>query len=372
MNHLAATLITFGVFALMIALLVYLIMRTASLLDCRLLWPAIVLTLLFAAGMAGMFLTASPSTANLAGHLLVTLGSNTMGVLLILVCSYVVVDLAGLITPIPRTTRLAIAAVLTLTVAAYAFANAAHVRVRHVHVTAANVASPKRIVQLTDLHLGHNRGVRHLRRVVDKVEAEKPDIVVITGDLFDSHYRFDSTTLEPLKSLSMPVFFIAGNHDGYIGVERVKRLVRATGNIRVLSNELVVADSLQIIGLDNMPADSADHSTFNKKPTHSPNIASVLATMPFDRTLPTIVLHHIPTGARYVEAAGADLYLCGHTHGGQFPPVTWLDNVMFEYNRGLHKRDSLYVYVSTGTGCTGPQMRLGTHAEIAVIDLLPE
>ncbi|MBQ9474415.1 MAG: metallophosphoesterase [Bacteroidales bacterium] len=367
MNYLVTAVITFLSLGVMVGLVVYLVLRTSALLGCRALWPAVVYGTLFVGGMVGMLLVASSKSDNFAGHLLVVGGSAVVGVLLVLVVSLALVDLVGLAVTIPQKVRIVAVATLTVVVAALSFANAARPVVKQVPIPVEGLAQPVRVVQLTDMHLGHNRGARHVDKIVSIVEAQNPDVVVITGDLFDSRYRLSPATIAPLHRLAVPVLFVVGNHDGYIGVEHVKRIVRSLGNVRVLENEVVELAGLQFVGLDNMNADSLDVGPHTKP--GAPNIASVLPTLPVDRTKPTVVLHHIPSGARYVAEAGADLYLSGHTHGGQFPPVTWLDELMFDYNKGLYRLGKMAIYVSTGTGTTGPQMRLGTRPEVAVLDL---
>lgn len=367
MNYLVTAVITFLSLGVMVGLVVYMVLRTSALLGCRALWPAVVYGTLFVGGMVGMLLVASSKSDNFAGHLLVVGGSAVVGVLLVLVVSLALVDLVGLAVTIPPKVRIVAVATLTVVVAALSFANAARPVVKQVPIPVEGLAQPVRVVQLTDMHLGHNRGARHVDKIVSIVEAQNPDVVVITGDLFDSRYRLNPATIAPLHRLAVPVLFVVGNHDGYIGVEHVKRTVRSLGNVRVLENEVVELAGLQFVGLDNMNADSLDVGPHTKP--GAPNIASVLPTLPVDRTKPTVVLHHIPSGARYVAEAGADLYLSGHTHGGQFPPVTWLDELMFDYNKGLYRLGKMAIYVSTGTGTTGPQMRLGTRPEVAVLDL---
>ena len=367
MNHLVTAIITLLLLGLMVGALFYLVLRTSALLGCRVLWPALFFVALFVGGVMGMLLIASSKSDNLPGHLLVVGGSAVVGVLLVLVVVMAMVDLLGLAVAIPAKVRIVAVVAVTVAVSALSFVNAARPVVKQVAVPVDALDRPLRVVQLTDMHLGHNRGERHVAKVVDMVVAQNPDVVVITGDLFDSRYRLNAATIAPLRRLDVPVLFVVGNHDGYIGSQRVKSVVRSLGNVRVLENEVVEVDGLQFVGLDNMNADSLDVGRHTKP--GAPNIAAVLPTLPIDKTKPTVVLHHIPSGARYVAEAGACLYLSGHTHGGQFPPVTWLDELMFDYNKGLYRLGNMAIYVSTGTGTTGPQMRLGTRPEVTVLDL---
>lgn len=92
--------------------------------------------------------------------------------------------------------------------------------------------------------------------------------------------------------------------------------------------------------------------------------------MDIDPTLPSILLHHNPVGAKYAAENGINLYLAGHTHAGQIFPATLVAKMMFEYNKGLYKYDdNMQIYVSQGTGTFGPPMRLGTHSELTILHL---
>ena len=165
------------------------------------------------------------------------------------------------------------------------------------------------------------------------------------------------------------MFFVDGNHDTYVSAARVKSLCRAVG-MRVLENEAVEYAGLQIIGLDYMVADSSARDSMHAALSNE-TIQSVMPRMGVSDSMATIVLHHSPVGAKYMEAAGADLFLAGHTHGGQFFPLTLINDRMFEFNRGLYRLGSMQVYVSCGSGTFGLPLRLGTDSEVTLLHLKP-
>ncbi len=240
-------------------------------------------------------------------------------------------------------------------------------KIKHITLPIANSTQPTTIVHLTDIHLGQMRGKRNLQTIVDKTNAQTPDIVVITGDLYDASYNLNSETLAPLRELKAPVYFVEGNHDIYVDSPRIKQLLREVG-VRVLENEVVIEHGIQLIGLDYLRADEHTPDKMHV-PTKPETIQSVLNRLPIDTALPTVALHHNPIGAEYFAQHGVDLYLAGHTHGGQFYPLIWINDIGFQYNRGLYKHDDMYVYVSPGTGATAMPLRLGEPAEITVITL---
>lgn len=119
-----------------------------------------------------------------------------------------------------------------------------------------------------------------------------------------------------MKELKAPVFFVDGNHDTYVNAAHVKSLCRAVG-MRVLENEAVECAGLQVVGLDYMVADSSARDNMHAALSNE-TIQSVMLRMDVSDSLATIVLHHSPVGAKFMEEAGADLFLSGHTRGGLF------------------------------------------------------
>ncbi|WP_286775382.1 MULTISPECIES: hypothetical protein [Sphingobacterium] len=145
--------------------------------------------------------------------------------------------------------------------------------------------------------------------------------------------------------------------------------VRKVG-VRVLEDEITTFGELQIIGLNFMPAnrEKADRNTLSATST----VQEMLIKLKPDASRPTVVLHHGPSGIRYADEHGVDLYLAGHPHGGQLFPMTWVAQMDFEYNKGLHRYGNTNVFVSQGIGMYGPPMRVGTKSEIVVLNLKPQ
>src|SRR5512143_1068334 len=142
---------------------------------------------------------------------------------------------------------------LALVWAAYGFWSAFHPVITHVDVRLEKLPDRWRnrtIVQLSDLHLGHFHTPASMERLAAQVNSIAPDLVVITGDLFDGMSDGGPGFVEPLKQLSarFGVLFITGNHEGYAGLKRCLDLVERAG-IRVLSNEVVEVDGLSVMGV---------------------------------------------------------------------------------------------------------------------------
>ncbi|MBQ0045235.1 MAG: metallophosphoesterase [Bacteroidales bacterium] len=365
----------FTLFLLTIALVIwYVSRRFAWALGCKTIWPMLVLITTFITSGVGAMGFVNHATDNRWGHISSIVFPNLMGILLILVFCVIMMDLVNLAIHMKPSAFCISTLALCAALSTAGIANAYIPAVKHISIeTGKNAGNGIRIVQLTDMHLGHNHGYKHVKKIVDKVNRENPDIVVITGDLFDSYYRRDASTISAFRDLNAPVFFVDGNHDGYVNKEEVKDIVRSLGNVRVLENEVADCNGVRLVGLNYMPEDEENDGGGMglRSSKDRETVRSVMERLApeLDTQIPVVVLHHVPCGARYMEKAGADLFLSGHTHGGQFYPLIWINDRNFEYNRGLYKLGKLHIYVSCGTGCTGPQLRLGTRPEIAVLDL---
>jgi predicted MPP superfamily phosphohydrolase len=311
-------------------------------------------------------LAAFTNATSLTGQLLYILSAMLIGYTLYLLLSVFLVELLSLLFhPAPLLSGMA-ALALAMLVSAWGMINAFTVREKVIEVEMAKLEQPLEIMHWTDIHLGHFRGTAFLERLVRMSNAAGVDAVMITGDLFDGKIRLGDASLAPLKRLQMPVFFVAGNHDGYSGVEAVKEDLRAVG-VHVLSNQVERFGELQIIGLNHMLAD--ENSTGMHALTGRATIRSVLDSLDLDSNMPTILLHHSPDGLPYAQEKGVDLYLSGHTHAGQLFPMTWIGELIYEYNKGLHDYRGTRIFVGEGAGTFGPPMRVGTHSTITRISL---
>lgn len=211
-----------------------------------------------------------------------------------------------------------------------------------------------KLVQLSDVHVG-SRSARFLSRAIKQALSHQPDALLITGDLIDT----STVKLEDLNALGevpCPVYFAIGNHERYIDLDAVTAMIKSQG-VDLLRGQAMTQGQLQIVGIDD--ADSPDQVR-----DHLPGIATS------DNHF-RILLYHRPDGWPSARQAGIDLMLAGHTHGGQIWPFNFLVKRRFEHMIGLFSQDNRHLYVSSGTGCWGPIMRLGTRSEMTVIDLVP-
>ena len=245
----------------------------------------------------------------------------------------------------------------------YGVWNAYHPRTEGLNVRIKNLPPEwrgKKVVQLSDVHLGRVFGSAFLQGIVEKINAENPFIVFITGDLFDGIDGPLDELVGPLNGLTAPlgIFYVTGNHETYLGTDRAYAALKKT-KARILGDEMVVIDGLQIIGI------SYPQRGFSK------DIAEVIKKLPdFNPRMPSVLLYHNPTQIEQVKAAGINLQLSGHTHKGQIFPIQVISRLIYQkFYNGLHVEGDYTIYTSSGAGTWGPTMRTGNHPEIAVIHL---
>lgn len=314
-------------------------------------------------------LAAFTNATSIFGNYTYSIAAIFIGIILYLILTVFVVEIINLAVKIQPLTRGIVAISLALIVSAYGIWNATYKQVRTINIPVKNLTEEIRVMHLTDIHIGHFWGPKTLTKIVDLTNKQNPDIVFITGDLFDGKIRLSEKSLEPLKHLKAPVYFVEGNHDGYSGAAEIKKKVRNTG-VTVLENDVTHFGELQIIGLNHM---LADNNAVNMHATETRStISSTLDSLNINPQQPTVLLHHSPDGIKYANKHGVDVYLAGHTHAGQLFPINYIAGLMFDYNKGLHDYNGTKIYVSQGAGTFGPPMRVGTISELSLLVLTPQ
>jgi predicted MPP superfamily phosphohydrolase len=282
--------------------------------------------------------------------------------------------LATAVPPLAATSALGVpllAAAATL----WGLANARRTaRVKRVDVPIAGLPAPLHgfsIAQLSDIHVGPTVKRPYLQAIVDRVNALEPDAVAITGDLVDGRVQDLHQDVAPLAQLRARhgSFFVTGNHEYYSGAAEWTAHLRTLG-IRVLMNEHVL---LAHDGARLVMAGVTDPMAHHVDPADRSDPQRALAGAPTDATgaTPRVLLAHQPRSAEGAAAAGFDLQLSGHTHGGQIWPFNFFVPLQQPYTAGLHRLRQLWVYTSRGTGYWGPPLRLGAPSEITLVRLVP-
>ena len=222
------------------------------------------------------------------------------------------------------------------------------------------------IAQISDVHVGPTIKRPYVEAIVDAVNRLEVDVVAITGDLVDGSVKQLARHTAPLANLRSRhgTYVVTGNHEYYSGanawIEELERL-----GAHVLMNEHVMIDH------DGAPlalAGVTDFSAHHFDASHKSDPGLALRGAPDEAV--KVLLAHQPRSAPSAEAAGYDLQLSGHTHGGQFWPWNLFVRFSQPFTAGLHRLGRMQVYISRGTGYWGPPMRFGIPSEITRIRLV--
>ncbi|MBF0537494.1 MAG: metallophosphoesterase [Nitrospirae bacterium] len=249
---------------------------------------------------------------------------------------------------------------VSLILSVYAYFEALNITTTHLvisHPKLPRGVGSIKVVQISDVHLGLI--VRHdrLKRILDVVNRERPDVLISTGDLVDS--QLDNLDVFATDISSIPTrygkFACLGNHEFYAGTTQSLRITHEAGFTVLMGQGVTVGGVLNIAGVSDYTA--VDEASERE----------VLSRLP--RQNFTILLKHRPIIDRG-SVGGFDLQLSGHTHKGQIFPFSILTWLYYPIHAGLLKlRDDAYLYVSRGSGTWGPPMRLLSPPEVTVITL---
>ncbi len=214
-----------------------------------------------------------------------------------------------------------------------------------------------KIVMATDLHIGYHNPRKELARWIDMINDEKPDFILIGGDIIDGRIRplIEENMAAEFRRLNAPVYAVLGNHEYISGKDGSERFYREAG-IHLLVDETTEIDScIVIVGRNDRFA--------GQRKTLKDLMNGV------DKSKYTILLDHQPYNLEQAEREGVDFQLSGHTHRGQMWPISWVTDAMYECSWGSHQRGNTQYYVSSGLGIWGGKFRIGTQSEYVVATL---
>lgn len=251
--------------------------------------------------------------------------------------------------------------VISVLITLYGYREAAQVRPHSITIQTEKLPAGTdaiTIAQVSDVHLGLIVGETKVKKIIEIIDAAKPDILVSTGDLVDA----DIDGLQRFASLLAPVkphygkYAITGNHEFYAGINSAMEFHRRAG-FQVLRNRYSSAGPLNIAGVDD-PAGGRS------------NVSEKTLLSMTENSLFTILLKHRPIVD--TEAASIfDLQLSGHTHKGQIYPFRYLTRLAFQRYSGYYALSGKsHLYVSRGTGTWGPPIRFLSPPEVTIIQLV--
>lgn len=333
-------------------------------------WAPVWKTLVLALGIGAfllMFLNLSGTLDRLpldVGTVLYETGDSSIFIMLYLAMLFLVLDLGRLVHLVPKSllhhNGLMAAGIAVITFAIFLYGNL-HYKNKQRVVLEVNTAKPLprdyRVVMASDLHLGYHNRRAELARWVDLMMAEKPDFIVIAGDIIDMSVRplTEEDMAAELRRITCPVYACLGNHEYYSGTPEAQQFYR-DANIRLLSDQATLVDSaIVIIGRDDRT---------NRRRKSVGELATAARSLQPGAF--TMLLDHQPYNLEHAEQAGIDFQLSGHTHRGQVWPISWITDAIYECSWGSHRRGATQYYVSSGLGIWGGKFRIGTQSEYVV------
>ena len=225
-------------------------------------------------------------------------------------------------------------------------------------VTDKPLEKPMTIVMVSDLHIGYHNRKAELARWIDLINAEKPDLVLIGGDIIDFSIRpvLEGNYAEEFRRINAPVYTILGNHEYFSHIDKAQRFF-TEANIILLKDSVAHFKGLDIIGRDD------------RTNTRRLTLRQLKEKYTIDNRHFSILLDHQPYQLDEAETAGIDFQFSGHTHQGQVWPLSWITDALYEKSWGHHQRGATQYYISSGLGIWGPKIRIGTRSEYLILHI---
>jgi predicted MPP superfamily phosphohydrolase len=244
-----------------------------------------------------------------------------------------------------------------------AYHTVTHPVVKHLYIDIPKGEDNRRdsltVVMMSDLHIGEIIGKQLVQHYVALSNAQRPDMVVMVGDLMDYESRFaeQAHIEDDLRQLSAPlgVYAVYGNHEYRANRHAKKKWIQKTGAILLVDSTVWIDQSFYLIGRD-------DYINKSRKPLQA-------LMNGVDKTKPVLVLDHQPWSFPELAMNGVDLGLFGHTHNGQLWPYPLLMKLVYECPYGYYRKGNTQFYVSSGIGIAGPPYRVGTVSELVVLHI---
>ncbi|WP_405008593.1 metallophosphoesterase [Kitasatospora purpeofusca] len=216
-----------------------------------------------------------------------------------------------------------------------------------------------RIAVVSDIHLGPILGRAHTQRIVDTINAAKPDLITIVGDLVDGTVPELGRDAEPLAQLRARdgAYFVTGNHEYFSGAAPWVDFVRELG-VHPLQNARVELGGFDLAGVNDIAGE---------REGDGPDFGRALGDRDPART--AVLLSHQPVTIHDAVRHGVDLQLSGHTHGGQLWPGNFVAELANPTVAGLERYGDTQLYVTRGAGAWGPPVRVGAPSDITVVTL---
>lgn len=253
---------------------------------------------------------------------------------------------------------------LAIIVSVYGFVNAKTYKVVDYHITIDkkdSVLDDLHVAFISDAHLGTAINASDLQKIVDKINAENPDLILLGGDFFDdgTTETLKAEASEILKGLKAEYgsFYVVGNHEAYLEDHAAEEGYFTKAGIDVINDQVVtVADKFILVGRQDKTGGERENFQALMEDVNT-------------AALPVIVLDHEPSynDMAMVNAENADLQLSGHTHAGQIFPMGVIDFLQITPSYGTYETGNLQTLVSAGVGSWAVPIKIGSPSEIMSI-----
>lgn len=256
-----------------------------------------------------------------------------------------------------------ISLLLTLSLLSYGYYNYQHPQTKVINIVFNKVINsnpqPIKVVAISDVHLGYGTNKAQLKKYINMINAQQPDLILISGDLIDNSVTplYAENMQEELSQLKAPmgIYMVPGNHEYISGIKKSAEFIRTTPIQLLRDTVITLPNGLQIAGRDDR---------------HNPSRISLQAlAQNIDPARPVILLDHQPYELQETEKAGIDLQFSGHTHRGQIWPMSLVTDRLFQQSYGYKQWGNSHIYVSSGLSLWGPPFRIGTDSEMVVFNI---
>jgi uncharacterized protein len=219
------------------------------------------------------------------------------------------------------------------------------------------------IVMVSDIHLGKIVGRSRFDQIVSRINRLNPDLVLLPGDIVDEDLApvISQNLGEALKGIKsrFGAYAVTGNHEFFGGVDEACDYLIKHGVLMLRDRVEKIAGSFYIVGREDR---SCTRIGYDRK-----SLPNLMASV--DKSLPVLLMDHQPFSLSEAAENGVDLQLSGHTHNGQFWPLNYIVDSIYELAWGYKKIGTTHYYVSDGVGTWGPPVRIASHPEIVHIHL---
>lgn len=351
-----------------IGLIAYVMMRIWNILPLNGLWKTIV-TCLAIAILIGMFVSVAVGLEKLPlnmATIVYEICDSWLFILLYLLMIFLCMDLLRLVGIMPKeflfSSWKGTLSVTALVFIIFLYGNIHYYNKyrKEINIETAKIDKPIKIVMMSDLHIGYHNRRSTLRKWVDMINKEDPDLVLIGGDIIDisTYPLMKERSYEEFHRLKAPIFACLGNHEYYASLEKTEQFYNLSKINLLRDSAAVFNNQLLIIGRDDRSV--GKRQTINKLKEN------------FDTNLYSIVLDHQPYNLEQSSENNIDFQFSGHTHDGQLFPINLITRAIYEKSFGEYHKQNTDYYITSGLGIWGGKFRIGTKSEYVVLNLRPK